>query len=143
LFTKDIDLERKVFELLPLDGSPMRWKDIYEKGIAMGISKITIERKIEDFTKKGILIRNEKGHKDVTYSISKHVATALLLKETILDFNNLVNIIKQDQDKSQDLVRLITEVNASLKQISDIVNIPIKENIHLDDSYSVQKLDER
>jgi hypothetical protein len=61
-------LGKKVLYLLPIDGSEMRAKEIYEKGEANGITHITIQRKLDSLAKNKSLKRRIANHKEVYYS---------------------------------------------------------------------------
>ena len=140
MFTK---AEKKVFDLLPVNGSPIRAKHIYEKGKANGISKITIERKLSEFTKNGLINRTvkEHEHKNVTYNICKKTASELLLNEMLEDFTKLARVIEQDIDKREDLKLVIQNTKASLTQLSKIVTMSFADKIRVKDKFSAVVVD--
>ena len=62
------DLDKKVLNLLPADGSEVRAKEVYAKAEANRIPKITVERKLAALEKERFIRRRQKSQKEVYYS---------------------------------------------------------------------------
>jgi hypothetical protein len=99
---ESVDLDKKILNLLPIDGSEMRAKDLYAKAEAEKLVRLTVERKLVAFAKQGIIYRRQESPKKVYYSRREKIRVEHLINDFVQEIGSILSSevpVRLDRDK--------------------------------------------
>ena len=98
-------LNRKILDLMPLDGSYIRAKSLYAKAEAQGLWRLTVENKLKEFEKKGFVSRRQESPKAVYYSRRERVRIEHLIDDFVKDIRSTLDRLPAEIDGIETLLR--------------------------------------
>lgn len=100
-------LNQKILDLMPIDGSEIRAKNLYAKAEVQGLWRLTVENKLKEFEKKGFVSRRQESPKAVYYSRRERVRIEHLINDFLKDIRSTLDRLPSQIDGIETQLREI------------------------------------